>query len=635
MALTANTNPNPNLVELTRILERHTSIWFSDPVLFDPSVDTEVKKRTSGQVSGECVVCYNNLLSGESSLSSLKDVRKLAGRPLFYRLNYIRQLSTTHLAVDLDGTHNRLSHCLGTLDIASRFVSAIQKQISLDDIEVKAVLWGPVEERVDKHLLLKEIDTLRLLKKHGREADRAKIPLWKEIRSCVAKNDKECEQIFEHLAYFADYSDVEVHDPYKAFLREIVDSDLDADRLDYIWRDHVYLTMSVLPDAAEIEDLICSVKVLENGRGRHLYYDLVHKDLVDSLLSKRVKYYSNFYEHPLKTVADEMLSHALYYALETVGAFGHGSDHEKELGEFADRFAYLTDDGLIQFLAEITSNDDQIVASSLLKDFRTNRTFEIIEKRGLHRQDFGHLTRRIASQQAKLDGIVQEEKDLIRMLARQKRYDFDHTVYREVIEKFNSRIYEPTICENDPDPLWNNKRLEHIPDEDTYHIQLICGDGFRKKFRLEKMLWEKLLTFREGEVHPFVDALNRVAMSMAGSRKGDEEFVLRIKRLLEKSPLIFITLSWIPGSSEEELTNHKRGLSRGGIRFHDNGTPVKQQPELTVRSSDEDYFLLLSAPSILQRVPSILKLIQETFEGLLSGRAWALWGVKAIDETWD
>src|ERR1035438_3320168 len=140
MALTANTNPNPNLVELTRILERHTSIWFSDPVLFDPSVDTEVKKRTSGQVSGECVVCYNNLLSGESSLSSLKDVRKLAGRPLFYRLNYIRQLSTTHLAVDLDGTHNRLSHCLGTLDIASRFVSAIQKQISLDDIEVKAVL---------------------------------------------------------------------------------------------------------------------------------------------------------------------------------------------------------------------------------------------------------------------------------------------------------------------------------------------------------------------------------------------------------------------------------------------------------------------------------------------------------------
>src|ERR1039458_1350434 len=123
MALTANTNPNPNLVELTRILERHTSIWFSDPVLFDPSVDTEVKKRTSGQVSGECVVCYNNLLSGESSLSSLKDVRKLAGRPLFYRLNYIRQLSTTHLAVDLDGTHNRLSHCLGTLDIASRFES--------------------------------------------------------------------------------------------------------------------------------------------------------------------------------------------------------------------------------------------------------------------------------------------------------------------------------------------------------------------------------------------------------------------------------------------------------------------------------------------------------------------------------
>jgi len=99
-----------SLSALTKTLHQHTAVWFSDAVLFDPAIDTEVKKRTSGPVTGSAVLCYNNLLRGESSVAGLAQVQKLASRPLFYRLNYIRQLSTTNMAVDLDGTHNRLSH---------------------------------------------------------------------------------------------------------------------------------------------------------------------------------------------------------------------------------------------------------------------------------------------------------------------------------------------------------------------------------------------------------------------------------------------------------------------------------------------------------------------------------------------
>jgi len=653
--------PRMTLSDVLRLLELHTQLWFSESSLSDPLVPTEVKKRTSGSVTGDCVVCYNNLLRGETGVTGLAEVRKLAGRPFFYRLNYIRQLSTTHLAVNLDGAHNRLSHSLGTLDMASRFVSSLEMGgVKLLPEEIKAVLvyafvhdcfhgpmghsldlvrdvfWGTVEERVDKHLLLGQIDILNRLKDQGREKEREKIPLWKEIRAHVAEGDPECEKIFKLLSYFADYSDIEEHDPSKAFLREIVDSDLDADRLDYIWRDHVHLTMTGLDVALEIEDLIESVKVLDGpGLERHLHYGLEHKDLIDKLLSTRVKYYANYYEHPIKTVSDEMLSHAMYYALDNLDAFERDGD-KKKLAAIADRITYLTDDELLQFLTQITTGDDQIIASSLLRDFRLNRPFHIVDKKGLLRKDFGYLTRRIAGQQKNLDHILDQEEKTLQALSRQSTIDFDHKAYRAIIAKFNDQVSEPTTCVNDPEAAWNDQKLHYIPDEDVYHIQLVCGDGFRKKFRLEKMLWQELLREMRDNEYPFRNAIGRLAIEMAGSRRGNVELVKSIKARLEYTPLVFITLSWMPGiSSEQDLLNHKRGLSQGWIRFHDKGQPVHQEPELEVKSGDLDYFLLISAPSLLLTIPGIKTLITETFERLLYGRAWVLWQNKAIDAAWD
>lgn len=634
---------------LSRLVERYISPWFSTPSLFDDALPTQVQKRTSGQVRGSAVLCYNNLLRGDSSVSALARVQKLASRPLFYRLNYIRQLSTTNMAVNLDGSHNRLSHCLGTLDIASRFISILEKQTTISVVQKKSVLvyafihdcfhgpmghsldlvrdvlWGALDERVDKHLLLKQVDLVKTLGETGRATERDGIPLWRAINSAVADSESECEQIFQHLSYFADYQPLEEADPHNAFLREILDSDLDADRLDYIWRDHVHLTMSGLNEAAEIEDLISSVRVVEEGRERHLHYDFKHKDLVDSLLMLRVKYYSNYYEHPLKMVSDEMLSHALYYALDGAGAFDSSVGH-KTLIAFADRFAYLTDDGLLEFLSEITRSEEQTIPRSLLNDFRTNKPFSIIYRAGLKRQELGHLTRRIANQQANLESIVHDEFPTIKRLARQNLIDFDDKAYRTVIEKFNNQVQKPTAPIWDADPLWNGKSLEYIPDEDIYHIQLICGEGFQKKFRLEKMLWEELLRKRNGSTYPFADALNRLAIGMAGEKAGDQEFLLSVKDRLREKPLIFITLSWIPGVSEADLINHKRGLSQGGIRFHQEGRPIKQQPELAVRSSEEDYFLLLSVPSLLRGIPGIEDLVVDTFRDLLFKRKWAIWG---------
>jgi len=653
-----NLPPNQAFVRLMKMLERHTRLWESEASLCALGRKTEVVKRTSGAVVGDCVICYNNLLRGEESVEELEAVRRLAGRPIFYRLNYIRQLSTTHMSVDLDGCHNRLSHSLGTLDIASRFISGLRKKgVELSPIEVKAVLvyalahdcfhgpmghtldlirdvlWGAIRERVDKHLLLKQVDRINQLTELRHFEERDKLSFWREIRTLVAATTSECEQIFKLLAYFADYDEIEGEDPSLTFLREIVDSDLDADRLDYLWRDHVHLTMTELPESVEIDDLISSVRVLERGEGRHLHYDVRHKATVERLLSLRVKYYSNFYEHPLKTVADEMLVHAVYYALDGAGLF-EGISDVRRLSELADRFAYLTDEGLLEILTDIASGDDQIVPLSLLRDFRLNKPFQVVHKRGLRRSEFGHLTRRIVGQQRNLQSILREEEPNIKRLARQTIYDFDRKLYRDVIEKFNQQVKKPVRWEFDPDPLWRETQLEYSPDEDVYHIQLICGDGFRKKFFLEQMLWDKLLKHEVGDAQPFSDVLTLLAVSMAGNRAGDAAFLEGIKRRLEATPLVFITLSWMPGGTEQDLLNHKRGLSQGGIRFHDNGEVVENDPDLEVKSGDLDYFLLISAPALLAEIPGMKELITKKFDELLEGRAWVLWSGSGLGPTW-
>jgi hypothetical protein len=49
-------------------------------------------------------------------------VRRLAALPLLARLNYVTQLSTTNIGLNIGATHNRLAHLIGTMDLAARIL---------------------------------------------------------------------------------------------------------------------------------------------------------------------------------------------------------------------------------------------------------------------------------------------------------------------------------------------------------------------------------------------------------------------------------------------------------------------------------------------------------------------------------
>ena len=80
---------------------------------------------------------YKSVEQPTSTSEYVRRIQRMAVTPEFYRLNYIRQLANTHIAVNLEGSHNRLSHCLGTLDVAACFVDKIRDKIPTTAYDTK------------------------------------------------------------------------------------------------------------------------------------------------------------------------------------------------------------------------------------------------------------------------------------------------------------------------------------------------------------------------------------------------------------------------------------------------------------------------------------------------------------------
>jgi hypothetical protein len=224
---------------------------------------------------------------------------------------------------------------------------------------IRDALWGPkAGDRIDKYLLKKHIGL-----KAGFIGD--------SVLRYVADSEKECIGIFEILKELV-ASPSSLGD--KAFLAEIVDGDLDSDRIDYIWRDHTHLEMTTLEKKDDVRPLINSVLPIK---------------VVTRVPSHTgIEFYRRYYEHPLKLVSDEMLVHAIYYALREAGILLSAGG---TVAGFADEFSFLTDEGLIGFLMELTSWAGYEIPSLLLRDFRTNSNFEIVYSRSLPRNKLSEL----------------------------------------------------------------------------------------------------------------------------------------------------------------------------------------------------------------------------------------------------
>jgi len=321
-----------------------------------------------------------------------EEIYDYVSHPFFRRMNFIRQLSTTSLQRHLGATHSRLSHSYGVTAIASAFVESLQSEngIQITETEKKAIyiycyvhdaFHGPFGHSLDS---LKEYFNLS---DHRRKLD--KNLLYNEIKEdgklydlIHSKHDPdEARKIISLLEFFMNSGIREKQKQYadKYFLTDIVDSVVDADRLDYLYRDSHNLGHPE-PMDADLRRLISgtsTVKV-ETDKGvtvRALSWNQGYDDNIEQLLQARRKFYRKYYESTEKIAIDEMLSHAMYNFIEHFdidASRGHSQDIE-----IMKRIAYLTDTELIHFLREV---GQPFITNELIRDLYRGHFYTPIEE---------------------------------------------------------------------------------------------------------------------------------------------------------------------------------------------------------------------------------------------------------------
>lgn len=212
-------------------------------------------------------------------------ILKLVDHPVVQRLRRIRQLGLGYLVFP-GSEHSRFSHALGALGLMKRTVANLrEKNVTITNDEAEGAMaaillhdvgHGPFSHTLENALVRDfhhEMMTLAIMKRLNEEFDGA-------LDTCIA--------IF-------------TNQHPKPFLHQLISSQLDLDRLDYIRRDSMFT--GVLEGSIGIDRII---KTLNVRKGRMV---VERKGLyaVENYVNARRLMYMQVYQHKTVLSADKLL----------------------------------------------------------------------------------------------------------------------------------------------------------------------------------------------------------------------------------------------------------------------------------------------------------------------------------------
>jgi HD superfamily phosphohydrolase len=256
---------------------------------------------------------------------------------VFQRLRGIKQLANTFLVFP-GATHTRFEHSYGTMHMANMMALKIdsisrdadrRRRIRLAAL-VHDVGHGPfshVSEDIVSRVLKKE--------KFGNiEIARDALELNEGIRTALGGD---VDSVLELLGT-----------PKKATVdHDILDSDLDADKLDYLSRDSQYAGVAYgYPDTLRI---LYTLREIPNADGSesNLGISLKGKEAVEGLRIARYHMHSVVYNHKVRRIADAMVVKAVMAAIENKTLDSNYFDYRKGDRDFLDKYFSLDDRNLM------------------------------------------------------------------------------------------------------------------------------------------------------------------------------------------------------------------------------------------------------------------------------------------------
>ncbi|MCU4174577.1 HD domain-containing protein [Carboxylicivirga sp. N1Y90] len=370
----------------------------------------------------------------------------------FQRLRRIKQLGLTHIVYP-GAMHTRFQHALGAMHLMSSAVDTLRsKGHDISDEESEAVHaaillhdigHGPFSHVLENTLLEVSHEAISLI-------------MMQDLNSQMNGKLDMALSIFNNTYQ-------------KKFLHQLVSSQLDMDRLDYLKRDSFFTGVS--------EGVIGSDRIIKmlNVMDDDLVIESKGIYSIEKFLVARRLMYWQVYLHKTALVAERMLIHILKRAKQLVAeglelfAPPHliyfmkeqlTIDKFQELPSIVENFALLDDDDIMSSIKVWTNHEDPIL-SKLAQNF-------------VHRQLFS-----IELSPSPFDGKkVNSIKETIK-----ERYKLENT------EDINFFLYSDTISNNAYNPsderikiLYGNNTLVDITDASDMLNLSVLGKTVRKHY---------------------------------------------------------------------------------------------------------------------------------------------------------
>jgi len=383
------------------------------------------------------------------------------------RLRRIRQLGFANLVYH-GAEHTRFTHSLGVVHVARRMFTALEEEFTDDErAEVLAaallhdVGHGPFSHAIEK---VTDVD-------HETYSAQLIEDPETEVHQVLAGADSTLpERVAAYFRPRAEFPD------RKQVLRDLVSSQLDADRQDYILRDGLATGVKIgVYDFERIQTMLATFRTTtEGGERTRLAVNYRAREAVEGYLMARFHMYKQVYLHKTVRAAEKMLE-ALLRRAETLRERGVefteplGPTLRKLLagerlssGEFLD-----FDDVDIWMALKKWRRDEDPVLSRLASGLLDRDLYKTIDMSDRDPVDFARVM------------------DRANGLARDHGVDPDYAVLSDKAADAPYRPYDPDHADRsahipivEPDgravPIERNSDIVHLLGRDTYRILRIC-----------------------------------------------------------------------------------------------------------------------------------------------------------------
>ena len=301
---------------------------------------------------------------------SQKEVNLINTRA-FQRLRRIRQLAMAFLVYP--GTlHTRFDHSIGVMHIAGRICDRLKRtDKEREQVRLAALLHdighGPFSH-VSEHLLDKYAP-------EDRDSIREKI--HEKVTVDIVENDSEICEILscEERQFVVEMIEGKTT---RDFRRDIVSSDLDADKMDYLLRDSYFA--GVKYGTYDLEKIIESCRVDRRGNESYLAISDEGIHALEQLLLAKHHMTQQVYHHRVRSISDAMIVRGVELAICKKNQELEQLYRYDGTSRFIENYMEYHDERLIDILKRC----DQEKARNIFKRLYERRLFKMIGELSLN-----------------------------------------------------------------------------------------------------------------------------------------------------------------------------------------------------------------------------------------------------------